>query len=91
MNLIRATISFPYDVHEDLREEAFRTRSSLSQVVVNKLKPRQRVSSIQERILADMKFFADLAKKGKIEVEVTEAVREFRNQRLEKIAGAAGL
>ena len=89
--MIRATISFPYDVHEDLRQEAFQTRSSLSQVVINKLKPRQRVSSVQKRISGDIKFFADLAKKGKIGVEVTGAVREFRSQRLEKVAEAAGL
>ena len=37
--MVRATITFPQDVHEELRREAFAKRTSLSRVVVERVKP----------------------------------------------------
>ncbi|MBI2325879.1 hypothetical protein HYU91_00665 [Candidatus Collierbacteria bacterium] len=39
MQTVRATITFPYDLHEELRAEAFRQRKSLSRILVEKVRP----------------------------------------------------
>lgn len=92
MNMIRTTISLPADVHEELREEAFRSRKSLGKVVAERLKGSGRIlSKTEDRAREDLDFFAALADKGKAGIDVVEAIRDMRDERTKRIAKAAGI
>lgn len=47
MQTVRATITFPYDLHEELRLEAFRQRKSLSRVLIEKVRPAKRALPVK--------------------------------------------
>ena len=77
---MRATITFPYDIHEELREEAFHRRQSLSQVVVGKVKPQKKRLSVEEQIKKDFALFDKVARSGVQGIDLVKALREERNR-----------
>ncbi len=79
MQTVRATITFPYDLHEELRAEAFRQRKSLSRVLVEKIRPTKKKLSIEEQLKKDFALFDKVARSG-IEIDAVKALREDRDR-----------
>lgn len=75
---VRATITFPYDLHEELRREAFQKRTSLSRVLIEKIKPVKKLS-VKEQLKRDFALFDKVAKSG-IEFDAVAAVRKERDR-----------
>ena len=79
MQTVRATITFPYDLHEELRQEAFRQRKSLSRMVVEKINPIKKKLSVKEQLKRDFALFDKVSRSG-IEIDAVKAVREDRDR-----------
>ena len=79
MQTVRATITFPYDLHEELRAEAFRQRKSLSKVIVEKIKPIKKQLSVEEQIKRDFALFDKVGKSG-LQIDLVKALREDRDR-----------
>jgi hypothetical protein len=77
--MIRATISFPQDVHEQLRQEAFNRRISLGGLVVEKIRPKIKKLSVREKIKRDFALFDEIATTS-IMYDAAKAVREERDR-----------
>lgn len=88
MNMIRTTVSLREDVYDDLRRLAVAKRMSLSGVVNAKLAGGSfslNEREIRQKIKESREFFGRLAKKGKPGIDVTKAIREMRDGRLDQI------
>jgi len=80
MQTVRATITFPYDLHEELRQEAFRQRKSLSRILVERINPvKKRKFSIEEQLKKDHALFERVGKSG-LQIDLVEALREDRDR-----------
>lgn len=80
MQTVRATITFPYDLHQELRQEAFRRRTSLSKVLIDKVRPvAKRKLSMEEQLKKDFALFDKVGKSG-LQIDAVKAVREDRNR-----------
>ncbi|MEK7524916.1 MAG: hypothetical protein AAB548_00915 [Patescibacteria group bacterium] len=79
MQTIRATITFPYDLHEELRQEAFQRRTSLSRVLIEKIKPNKRKVSVEEQLKKDFALFDKVGRSG-LQIDLVKALREDRDR-----------
>lgn len=79
MQSVRATITFPYYLHEELRREAFQKRTSLSRVLIEKIKPTKKKLSVAEQLKKDFALFDKVCQSG-IEIDAVTAVREERDR-----------
>lgn len=77
--MIRATISFPQDMHEQLRQEAFSRKISLGGLVVEKIRPNINKLSVREKIKRDFALFDKIAASG-ISYDAAKALREERDR-----------
>ena len=92
--MIRTTISLREDIYDNLRRLAAVKRMSFSGVVNAKLAGGPLALSeneVSQKIKESREFFRKLALRGKPEVDTTRAVREMRDDRMERIAGNAGI
>ena len=74
---VRTTISLPYDLHEDLRQEAFERRKSMGEVLVEKL--RGKSEKVVSKTKTDWQLFELVAKKGK-KIDLTAELRRYRGR-----------
>ncbi len=80
MQTVRATITFPYDLHEELRAEAFRQRKSLSRILVERINPvKNRKFSTKEQLKKDHALFERVGKSG-LQIDLVKALREDRDR-----------
>ncbi len=85
MNLIRRSISFPEDVYEALRLEAFSRRVSVNQLIIEpllqkeKIRPNKRKLSAEEQLRRDFALFDKIAATS-VRYDATRAVREERDR-----------
>lgn len=79
MQTVRATITFPYDLHEELRLEAFRQRKSLSRILIEKIKPAKKKLSIEEQLKKDFALFDKVGRSG-LQIDLVKALREDRDR-----------
>ncbi len=79
--MVRTTVSFPQDFHEQLRWQSLRERKSLSRLIMEKfdLQGKEDETSAEE----DLAFFRKLAKKGK-QIDTTKFIRQMRDSRYGK-------
>mgnify|MGYP001568369677 CR=1 FL=1 len=94
MNMIRTTVSLREDVYDNLRRLAAAKRMSLSGVVNAKLAGGSfplNESEVRQKIKESREFFKRLAKSGKPGIDVTKAVREMRDGRMEQIVRNTGI
>lgn len=87
MGLIRRSVAFPEDVYEALRLEAFSRRMSVNQLVVDKVRPKAKVSGkkgereVERRIARDLAFFKRLGDKIRREMGEVDIVKIIREER----------
>lgn len=79
MQTIRATITFPYDLHEELRREAFQKRTSLSRILIEKIKPAKKKLSVEDQLKRDHALFAKVGESG-LQIDLVKALREDRDR-----------
>ena len=79
MNLIRRSVSFPEDVYESLRLEAFSRRVSVNQLITEKIRPKKKKLSVEEELKRDFALFDKIAA-GSVEYDAVRAVREERDR-----------
>lgn len=79
MQTVRATITFPYDLHEELRQEAFRKRTSLSRVLIEKVRPAKKKVSVEEQLKKDFALFDKVGRSG-LQIDLVKALREDRDR-----------
>lgn len=79
MNLVRRSISFPEDIYETLRLEAFARRVSVNQLVTEKIRPNKKKLSIDEQLKKDFAFFDKIGRSG-LAIDAVAAVREDRDR-----------
>ena len=79
MQTVRATITFPYDLHEELRREAFQKRISLSRVLIEKIKPAKKKLSMEEQLKRDFTLFDKVGRSG-LQIDLVKALREDRDR-----------
>lgn len=78
MNLVRRSISFPEDVYESLRLEAFSERISFNKMLIDKISNRvKRVSG--KKTDSDFALF-DKITATSVKYDATKAVREERDR-----------
>ena len=76
MNMIRTTISLPLDVHEALREEAFRTKKTIGAIIADKLKKRS--GKTTKQLLAELEELAEENARQNPGVSFSDKVIEMR-------------
>ena len=82
MQMIRTTITFPKEMHDDLRLSAFKEGKSLSKLILEKLLSgaRPKVSEdVDKEIQSGILFFRKIARLGK-QIDAAQAVREARDR-----------
>jgi len=81
--MIRTTITLPDQLHEELRIQAFKTKSSLSDVVVKKLWGEKAIKkekkSLDKQIEREIAFFRKI-QRMKPQFDAAKAVREERDR-----------
>lgn len=78
MNLVRRSISFPEDVYEDLRLEAFSERISFNKMLIGKISNKIKVAPGRKTNL-DFVLFDKIASTS-VRYDATKAVREERDR-----------
>lgn len=78
MNLIRRSISFPEDVYETLRSEAFSERTSFNKILIDKINKKAK-RSFDRKTDSDFDLFDRIAATS-VEYDAVKAVREERDR-----------
>lgn len=78
MNLIRRSVSFPEDIYETLRFEAFSERISFNKMLIEKVRNKIKVAPSSKTNL-DFALFDKIASTS-IKYDATKAVREERDR-----------
>lgn len=78
MNLVRRSISFPEDVYEALRLEAFSERTSFNKILIDKIDKKVKQNSGRKTGL-DFALFDKIASTS-VRYDATKAVREERDR-----------
>ncbi len=79
MNLIRRSISFPEDIYEALRLEAFSRRMSVNQLISEKIRPHKKRLSVEGQLKRDFALFDKIAA-GSVKYDAARAIREERDR-----------
>lgn len=80
MNVIPTTFRLPMDLHEELRAEAFRSRMSLNELAVARLRGKHaRVETQEVRLKTDFALFDEVARSG-VAFDAAKAIREERDR-----------
>lgn len=78
MNLIRRSVSFPEDIYEALRQEAFSGRTSFNKILIGKIGNKvKRVSGRKTNL--DFALFDKIAATS-IKYDAVKAIREERDR-----------
>lgn len=78
MNLVRRSISFPEDVYEDLRLEAFSERTSFNKILIRKIGNKTKMA-LDRKINLDFSLFDKIASTS-VKYDAVKAVREERDR-----------
>jgi hypothetical protein len=78
MNLIRRSVSFPEDIYEALRLEAFSERTSFNKILIDKIDKKIKRNSGRKTNL-DFALFDKIASTS-VKYDATKAVREERDR-----------
>lgn len=79
MNLVRRSISFPEDVYEVLRLEAFSERTSFNKLLIDRIVKKVNKKSSIRRTDLDFALFDKIAATS-VKYDATRAVREERDR-----------
>lgn len=78
MNLIRRSVSFPEDIYEALRLEAFSERTSFNKMLIDKIGNKVKIASDRKTNL-DFALFDKIAATS-IKYDAVKAIREERDR-----------
>lgn len=74
MSYVRTTITLPRDLHEELRIQSVKEKTSVGKIITKRLKKYSNQSEIEE----DISLFKKIAKSGN-KINAVEAIRNERN------------
>lgn len=72
-------MTFPEDIYEALRLEAFSRRVSVNQLITEKIRPNRKKLSMEEQLKQDFALFDKIAA-GSLKYDAVRAVREERDR-----------